>query len=64
MDYNAFIVQLTWREVNGVFFATDEKWKIDSKECLVKNQEQKSATWHKYKRIVTKGGYWGSGYGA
>jgi len=58
MDYNVFIVQLTWREVNGVFFATDEKWKIESKEWLVNNQEQKRVTWHKYKRLVTKGEHW------
>ena len=37
-------------------FATEGKWKIDSKEWLVKNQEQKRATWHKYERLVRKGG--------
>jgi len=36
-------------------FAADGKWKIDSKEWLVKNQEQKKATWHKYGRLVRKG---------
>jgi len=35
-------------------FATGGKWKIDSKEWLVKNQEQKEATWHKYGRLVRK----------